>query len=487
MRRPILRTALLASSAAGALALAGCELDSGNDRPQPPTPASFQAAPSSNAAAWPSRDWVRSFGAPELDALVAEAEAANLDISAAAARIDQADAQVRINVGQLLIPTLDFTGDVTRQRQGSSTNSNSNTVRATTRTIISTGLNASYEIDFWGRNRATVRASRQLALASRFDQQTVAIGVVASVANSYLQIVALQDRIRIADQNLASAQRILDAIRARVQVGTATALDVAQQETIVAQQRAVVPGLRQQLRQTVNAVAILLGRPPEGFGMQGGTLANLTVPAVEPGLPSELLLRRPDIGAAEANLAAADADVVFARANMFPSITLTASGGYQSTQLSSLFNPASAFWSLAAGLTQPILQYYSLQGALDQNRARYRELLDTYRKAVISSFSDVENALVAVQETTEQQRLQGEVVASARRAFEITQARLREGTVDLVTVLNTQQALFQAEDSRVQAGLARLLAAVALFQALGGGYNNQNVAQTGPAAAPRSP
>ena len=172
---------------------------------------------------------------------------------------------------------------------------------------------------------------------------------------------------------------------------------------------------------------------------------------------------------------------------MFPSITLTASGGYQSTQLSSLFNPASAFWSLAAGLTQPILQYYSLQGALDQNRARYRELLDTYRKAVISSFSDVENALVAVQETTEQQRLQGEVVASARRAFEITQARLREGTVDLVTVLNTQQALFQAEDARVQAGLARLLAAVALFQALGGGYNNQNVAQTGPAVAPRSP
>src|SRR5207244_8685048 len=183
----------------------------------------------------------------------------------------QADAQVRINVGQYLIPTLDLTGDVSRQRQGSSS-SGSTGGRSSTRTLLSTGLNASYEIDFWGKNRAAVRSARQIAIANRFDQQTVAIGVVAGVANAYLQIVALQDRIRIADENLASAQRILEAIRARLQVGTATALDVAQQETVVAQQRAVVPGLRQQLRQTVNAIAILLGRPPEGINMQGGTL-----------------------------------------------------------------------------------------------------------------------------------------------------------------------------------------------------------------------
>jgi len=246
-----------------------------------------------------------------------------------------------------------------------------------------------------------------------------------------------------------------------------------------------VPGLRQQLRQTVNAIAILLGRAPEGFTVQGGTLTQLTVPAVEPGLPSELLVRRPDIGSAEANLAAADADVVFARANMFPSIVLTASGGFASSALSSLFNPASAFWSLASGLTQPILEYYSLQGSLDQNRARYRELLDTYRKAVISAFGDVENALIAVQETAEQQRLQAQVVAAARRAYEITLVRLREGTVDLVTVLNTEQALFQAEDTRVQAALLRLQASVALFQALGGGYDNRIVAQAGSQPQPR--
>lgn len=484
------RRALFRAGVGGAaLALGGCELESGFERPTAGAPVSFEAAPSNAAAVWPARDWTRGFDSPELDTLVAEAEAANLDISAAAARIDQADAQVRINVGQFLIPTLDFTADFTRQRSGSSSGG-----RTTTRNVISTGLNASYEIDFWGRNRATVRAARQLALASRFDQQTVAIGVVASVANSYFLIVSLQDRIRIAEENLASAQRILNAIRARVQVGTATALDVAQQDTVVAQQRAVVPGLRQQLRQTVNAVAILLGRAPEGFNVQGGTLTRLTVPTVEPGLPSELLARRPDIGSAEASLAAADADVVFARANMFPSIVLTASGGYTSTALSSLFNPASAFYSLASGLTQPILEYYSLQGSLDQSRARYRELLDTYRKAVISAFSDVENALVAVQETAEQQRLQGLVVASARRAYEITLARLREGTVDLITVLNTEQALFQAEDSRAQAALARLQAAVALFQALGGGYSNQSVAQsaaqsgglTGPWVTPRA-
>jgi NodT family efflux transporter outer membrane factor (OMF) lipoprotein len=488
MRQRSLRAVLLACCAALAPALAACDLESGDEQPQTSAPASFTARASNAAAVWPARDWTHGFGAPELDALVAEAESANLDIAAAAARIDQADAQVRVNVGQVLIPTLDFTTDVTRQRQGSSTTTNSgaSAPRNFTRNQFSAALNASYEIDFWGRNRATVRASRALALASRYDQQTVAIGVVAGVANGYFTIVALQDRIRIADENLANASHVLDAIRARLQVGTATALDVAQQETVVAQQRAVVPGLRQQLRQQVNAIAILLGRAPEGFNVQGGTLSQLSLPLIEPGLPSELLRRRPDIGAAEANLAAADADVVFARANMFPAITLTASGGYQSVQLSQLFIPGSGFWTLGAGLTQPILQYYSLQGALDQNRARYRELLDNYRKAVISSFSDVENALVAVQETAEQQRLQEIVVTSARRAYEITQARLREGTVDLVTVLNTEQALFQAEDARIQAALARLQAAVALFQALGGGYNNQTVAQS-PAAAPRAP
>ena len=189
-----------------------------------------------------------------------------------------------------------------------------------------------------------------------------------------------------------------------------------------------------------------------------------------PGLPSELLTRRPDVRQAEAQLQAADADVRVARAAMFPSITLTAQGGLESNALRTLFDPASQLYSIAAGLTQPIFEGYSLQGQLEQQRGRYVELLQDYRKAVLSSFEDVENALVAVRQTTLQEKLQADAVAIARRAYTISEAQLRAGTVDLLTVLDTQRSLFQANDALAQARLARLQAYVALFQALGGGW-----------------
>jgi outer membrane protein TolC len=155
---------------------------------------------------------------------------------------------------------------------------------------------------------------------------------------------------------------------------------------------------------------------------------------------------------------------------MLPSITLTGQGGYSSSALKNLFTPQSAFYSVAAGLTQPIFDGYRLRGQLDQQKGRQEELLQLYRKSVISAFGDVENALIAVQQTAERERLQRDVVTASRRAFELSETRLREGTVDIVTILQTQQALFIAEDNSAQARLARLQALVSLFQALGGGW-----------------
>ncbi len=175
-----------------------------------------------------------------------------------------------------------------------------------------------------------------------------------------------------------------------------------------------------------------------------------------PGLPSELLAQRPDIREAEAQLAAANANVANARAQFLPSITLTGEGGYQSAVLKTLLRPESAFYSLAAGLTQPIFQGGQLLGNLDLQKGRQDELLQNYRKAVISAFSDVETALDAIRQTAMRERLQRDVVTSSRQAFEISEQRLREGTIDLVTVLQTQQTLFQAEDQLVQARLAHI-------------------------------
>jgi multidrug efflux system outer membrane protein len=231
-----------------------------------------------------------------------------------------------------------------------------------------------------------------------------------------------------------------------------------------------VPPLRQTLDQNINALATLVSRPPESLRVTGGSLNAIGIPRVTPGLPSEILTQRPDIRRQEAQLASATANVGSARAQFFPSIQLTGQGGYQSSSLVSLFNPHAAFFSMVGSLTQPIFDGGRILGNFELTQARQEEMLQTYRKTVVQSFADVDNALTSIRETTNRLRLQRDVVASSRRAFELAGEQLRAGTADVITVLNVQLALFQAEDLLVQAQLARLLAIISLYQALGGGW-----------------
>ncbi len=439
-------------------------------------PATYRDAGRNPHAALPALDWWRAFRSGELTALMEEAQNANLDIAAAIARIVQADAQARVS-GAPLLPAIGLDASISQTRSstagdssGSGSGSGDSGSVSPVRNSYTAALSGSYEIDFWGKNRATLRAAQQSAVASRFDREVIALATMASVANSYFQVLAAQDRLRIARDNIAAASRVLELIRQRVAAGTATGLDTAQQESLLASQRAAVPLLVQTLRQNTATLAVLIGRPPERTIVRGGSMSRLAIPRITPGLPSEILAQRPDIGEAEALLAAADANVEAARAAFFPTIQLTGEGGFQSTALKSLFEPNAVFYTIAAGLTQPVFDNFRLQGLFDQQKGRQTELLQTYRKTVIQAFADVDIALVAVRQTAERERLQREVVDSSRRAFDIAETRLREGTVDLITVLNTQQALFQAQDTLAQARLARLQAVVGLYQALGGGW-----------------
>ncbi len=423
-------------------------------------PASYRAARGKPHAALPKLDWWRGFRSPELTALVEEARIANLDIAAAIARIVQADAQARI-AGAPLVPLLDFDASGTRSRAPGGPHLG--TMRV--------ALNASYEIDFWGKNRAVLRSAEEGAVASRYDREVVALSVMAAAATQYFLVLGSQDRLRVGQENLRAAVRVLDAIKQRRDVGTASELDVAQQEAVVATQRAVLPTLEQAVLQTKNTLALLIGRAPEYANIRGGSLNRLPIPRVTPGLPSELLTQRPDVREAEAQLAATDANVYAARAAFLPSIQLTGTGGFVSNALKTLFNPAhSGFYTAVASLTQPLVDGYRLKGLLNQAQGRQEELLQVYRRSVISAFTDVENALVAVQQTAERERRQREVVEASRRAFDLSETRLREGTIDLVTLLNTQQTLFQAQDTLALVRIARFQATVSLFQALGGGW-----------------
>jgi outer membrane protein, multidrug efflux system len=468
--------------------LAGCFLPNDIIPAAITMPSAYRAGPRHADAALPSVVWWRGFGSKELTDLIEEALTSNFDVAAAVARIVQADANSRV-AGAPLLPIVDLNASATRSRASQTTGGGGSTGGGgggrSERVTYSTSLSASYEIDFWGKNRAALRAAEELAVASRFDREVVALTTVVSVANSYFLVLEANDRLRIARNNLAAATRVYNLIKQRFDVGTASALDTAQQESLVNTQRASIPPLEQTLRQNIATLAVLIGRTPESVTVRGGSMSRLRIPPVTPGLPSDLIAQRPDIREAEAQLASANANVYSARAAMFPSIQLTGEGGYQSALLKTLLRPESAFYNVAAGLTQPIFDGLRLQGLLDFQVGRQDELLQLYRKAIVNGFADVERALIAVQLTAQRERLQRDVVTSSRRAFDIAETRLREGTIDQVTLLQTQQTLFTAQDVLAQAQFDRLTAVVSLFQALGGGW--QKPKADGPAAPSKAP
>lgn len=446
--------------------LASCSVGPAYRRPDIPLPAQWQQTSDGgdSASAWPAADWWHEFGSAPLDELIAAAQSSNDDIAGAIARVQEADAQARI-AGAALLPTVDLGATATRERAPVSG------VGPEVYNVFNPQVSASYELDFWGKNRAQRAAALATAAASRYDQQTVALTVIGSVAGTYFEALELRDRIEVARNNLANGQSILDGLKREQSAGTATGLDVAQQETTVALLNAALPPLLQQFRQTVNALAVLVGRTPESLDIESGTLNALTAPPVTQGLPSQLLSRRPDVAEAEQQLIAANANITVARAAFFPSIDLTASGGYESAALSTLVNPYSRVYAIGAGLTQPIFHGGALRGQYQYSEARYTELLSTYHKTVLTAFSNVESALVAARQTAEQQQRQAEAVSKARRAFEFAKAQLAAGTVNVLTVLNTENALFTAQDTLVQVQYSHLQALVDLFTALGGGWH----------------
>lgn len=457
---------------AGSPTLSGCII--GTERPELNLEITdtYRAAPKGNAdAALPAVDWWRGFRSSELTSLMDAAQLHNLDIAVAVAQIVQADAQVGVS-GAALLPTL--TGDASAERQhvssAGSIGSGTAGVGGSNFSLFSTSLTASYMLDFWGKNRAALYAAEENASVARYNREVVTLTSIVTVANTYFQVLAAQDQLRVTRQNLAAAERILSLIKKQFAGGTASQLDVSQQEALAATQRAAIPPLEVTVGQNIAALALLVGRAPSKFSVHGGSTRSIVVPRVTPGLPSELLYQRPDIRQAEAQLASSNFSVEAARAAFFPQIQLTGTTGYQSTALASLFTPGAWFYTLTASLTQPIFDGFLLESQLKQAKGVQLQNLQAYRKAVLSAFADVEKALIALQKFTLQERLQAQVVTASRQAFDVAEKQLNGGTVNLITVLQAEQTLFTAENNLVLVRLSKLQAASSLFQALGGGW-----------------
>jgi NodT family efflux transporter outer membrane factor (OMF) lipoprotein len=457
------------------LVLTGCDIGRDYQRPTLDLPDAYRATPATAATAWPSPDWWLGFQSPELNTLIEQARSRNFDIAAAIARVRQADAQVRI-AGAPLLPDISGNAGASWQHQGIGTGGTQVGGNRTGSNAsfdfhsYSTGLSASYELDFWGRNRAARQSAVASSMFSRFDQQTVALTVVTNVANTWFTALSLADRLAVARGNLADAEHTLAVIKGRFDAGTASQLDIAQQDSLVAGVRATIPNFVSQLQQQIIALGILTGQPPERISVNPGTLTALALPPVVPGLPSELLARRPDIASAEAQLMAQNFSITVARAAFFPSIQLTASAGYQAAALNRLLTPGGALASVAEGLTLPIFDGGTLRGQLELAKGRYDELLADYRKAVVQAFTDVDTALTAWRYATEQEKLQTIAVETAQRAATIARAQMEAGTVDITTVLTAETTSFSAQDTLAQVRLARAQALLNLYKALGGGW-----------------
>lgn len=450
-----------ASIAVLALAVAGCSTAPPVAMKSEEIPKAFTAPTAGATRQQLTSEWWQSFSSSELTEFVVSAKSGNLDVAAAVARVEQAQAQTGM-AWSALFPKVDLSASGTRQ--GSKT-------PGTTFNTFGLSLGASYELDFWGLEQNNIKAAGASAHAAIYAKDVVTLTTDADVANTYFAVLALRERVAIAKQNLEVARRILEVTRAKVTNGMASSMELAQQAALVEGQEAMIPALEEQEREIHYALALLLGRAPEGFDVKGSSLEGIGAPVVAPGLPSSLLERRPDIAQAEATLLSAHANLDAARSAFLPAIGLTGNGGYAGPSVANLVNPSNLAWTVGVSLLQTIFDGGQLSSQRDLALAQEKEMIADYRKTVIAALSDVETALGSSYSLAEQERHTAEQVKNGSRAFAIAELQYRESVTDLLTLLQTQQTLFSAQDQLVQVKLARLQASVGLYRALGGGWS----------------
>jgi multidrug efflux system outer membrane protein len=455
---------------AAALALAGCTLGPDYARPPVETPAGWRLPPDAgeSLAALP---WWELFRDETLQGLIRIALEENKDLRLAVARIDDARAQVRI----------------TRADQFPQAGANAQYGRIRTSRLAglqripddipveqdqwTVSLQASYEIDLWGRLRRATEAARAQLLASEAAQRAVVITLVSAVAQSYFDLLDLDRELAITRQSTDSRREWFSLVKLRRDAGIASELDIWRAEEEVASTAAIVPDIERQIAQAENALSILLGRNP-GAIPRGRLLADQVLPpAVPAGLPSELLERRPDIQQAEQQLVAANASIGVARAAYFPQISLTALLGVQTVQLADLVSVGSArFGTLGAQLTAPLFTGGRTAGLVAQAESQREQAVIAYQQAIQQAFREVDDALIAHQKAREVREVQERQVVAATRALELARLRYLNGLASYLDVLDALRQLFGAEIDLTRTRRLQLTAIVQLYRALGGGW-----------------
>jgi multidrug efflux system outer membrane protein len=467
MRRVIL--------AASALVAAGCSLAPRYERPAAPVAPAFPAAPApapapGGAAAVSDLGWRDVFGDPRLQALVALALENNRDLRVAALNVQLTQAQYRIQRAEL-VPQVDASGSFTRQRTPAALSASGSPV---TSSVWNVGGAASFELDLFGRVRSLSSAALEQFFATEEARRSAHLSLVAGVATQYLATRAFEDQVTLARGTLEAVQASYALTRRGFEAGRTSELDLRTAETQVETAQFNLAVAEQQRAQADNALVLLVGAPlPESLPAPMPLDAQPVVAELPPGVPSEVLQRRPDVLAAEHALRSANASIGAARAAFFPTISLTAAAGTASGELSGLFGSGSGSWVFAPRITLPIFRGGALRASLDVAEVRRSIEVAQYERAIQSAFRDVADALVSRASLDEQLRAESARVKAEQRRYDLSNLRYRGGIDSYLTVLTAQRDLFAAQQQLIQTRLARLTNLIDLYKALGGGWRER--------------
>jgi outer membrane protein, multidrug efflux system len=455
-----------------ALAASACTVGPNYKRPVAQLPEAYRAAAPTGALAadQPSlgdQKWWEVFQDEQLQELIRTALRQNFDVRIAAARVAEARAQLGITRADQF-PQVDGSALADRERVSASPVPLPS--QAFERNVFQVGGSTSWEVDFWGKFRRATEAARATLAATEWGRRAVVTSLVAQVAEAYFALRAIDLNLDISRQTLASRQESLRLTQVRAAGGVASELDVRQAEQLVFGASAVIVDLERQAEQQENLISILQGNNP-GAVPRGRTLTDQPlIPQVPTGLPSALLERRPDIVEAEQALVAANANIGVARANFFPEVSLTGSGGFQSAALSSLLTGPAAFFTVGATLLQPVFTAGRTRSQVELAEARRDEVLLAYQQTILESLRDVSDALIAYRRNREFRDQQQLLTRSAGDALRLTTVRYQGGASNYLEVLDADTRLFAAQLVLAQAQLNELLAIVQIYRALGGGW-----------------
>jgi multidrug efflux system outer membrane protein len=484
MKRMRPTAALRAGVAVLALVAAGCTVGPDYRPPDTLVPAAWSEAryDGIDTRATDLARWWEEFNDPELTRLVQRAMGANLDLRAAEARIREARALRRVAESGSW-PTVDVSGAYSRSRTSenaiapsSQASGGSPFFRGSSNgeDLFRAGFDSSWEIDIFGGVRRSVEAADAVIDATIEDRRDVVVTLLGDIARNYIDLRGFQRRLAVTRNNLEAQQESLEIIRVRFQAGLVNDLQVAQAEAQVNSTAAVIPALEVLSKQAAHRLDVLLGIQPGELDaeLSSGAPIPALPPAARVGLPSELLRRRPDIRRAERQLAAASAEIGVATADLYPKFSLSGVFGVNSVSASDWFSAPSRFWSIGPTISWPIFDAGRIRANIEVRNARQEQALTQYEKTVLTAFEDVENALVSYAKEQVRYRSLMDAVTANRRALVLADELYKNGLVDFLNVLDSQRALYSAENDLAQSEAAMATNLVALYKALGGGWIN---------------